>query len=52
MRFYAIARGSPLECAAVLDALEALAVFGEADLTQARELLERVVSMLTGRIRP
>ena len=52
VRFYAIARGSPLECAAVLDALEALAVFGEADLSQPRELLERVVSMLTGLIRP
>ena len=52
VRFYAIARGSALECAAVLDALEALAVFGEADLSQPRELLERVVSMLTGLIRP
>ena len=52
VRFYTIARGSALECAAVLDALEAMAAFGETDLSQARELLERIVSMLTGLIRP
>ena len=52
VRFYTIARGSALECAAVLDALEAMTMFSQADLDQARELLERVVSMLTGLIRP
>jgi len=52
VRFYAIARGSALECAAILDALQALAVFDDAALVQSRELLERVVSMLTGLIRP
>ena len=52
VRFYAIVRGSALECAAILDALEAMAVFEEAALMQARELLERIVSMLTGLIRP
>ena len=53
VRFYTIARGSALECAAaVLDALEAMTVFSQADLNQAPELLERVVSMLTGLIRP
>ena len=52
VRFYTIARGSALECADVLDALEAMTVFSQADLNQARELLERVVSMLTGLIRP
>ena len=52
VRFYTIARGSALECAAILDALQAMAVFDEVALTQARELLERVVSMLTGLIRP
>jgi four helix bundle protein len=46
-RFYAIARGSALECAAVLDALEALTVVPPADLAAGRELLERIVSMLT-----
>jgi four helix bundle protein len=52
VRFYTIARGSALECAAILDALQAMAVFDETALTQARELLERIVSMLTGLIRP
>ena len=52
VRFYAIARGSALECAAILDALEAMAVFDQAALSQPRELLERIVSMLTGLIRP
>ena len=39
-----VARGSALECAAVLDALEAMTVFSQAGLNQARELLERVFS--------
>ena len=52
VRFYTIARGSALECAAILDALQAMAVLHDADLTAARELLERIVSMLTGLIRP
>ena len=52
VRFYAIARGSALECAAVFDALAAMGVFEEEDLRAARELLERIVSMLTGLIRP
>ena len=50
-RFYAIARGSALECAAILDALEAMDVLDHSTLGTARELLERVVSMLTGLIR-
>jgi len=36
----------------VLDALEVMDVFGQAHLSQARELLERIVSILTGLIRP
>ena len=52
VRFYTIARGSALECAAILDALEAMAVFDEPHLKQARDLLERIVSMLTGLIKP
>jgi four helix bundle protein len=52
VRFSAIARGSALECAAILDALETMAVLDEAALKDARELLVRVVSMLTGLIRP
>jgi four helix bundle protein len=52
VRFYTIARGSALECAAILDALEAMAVLDQATLERPRALLERVVSMLTGLIRP
>ena len=51
VRFYTIARGSALECAAILDALETIAAVDESDLKDAREILERVVSMLTGLIR-
>ena len=51
-RFYAIARGSALECAAILDAFEAMDLLDPAALRNARDLLERVVSMLTGLIRP
>ena len=50
-RHYGIARGSALECAAVLDALEALGLVDAADLSEERELIERVVSMLT-KMRP
>jgi len=46
-RFYAIARGSALECAAIVDALEALRFVRADEANRARELLERVVSMLT-----
>jgi len=52
VRFYTIARGSALECAAILDAFEAMAVFDQAGLESSRVLLERIVSMLTGLIRP
>ena len=52
VRFYAIARGSALECAAILDALEVMAVFDSAALEGPRRVLERVVSMLTGLMRP
>ena len=50
-RFYTIARGSALECAAILDALSALGLLADDDLEQGRAFLERVVSMLTGLIR-
>jgi len=47
MRAYAIARGSAMECAAVLDALAVLKVVGSSDKVRASEILERVVAMLT-----
>ena len=46
-RSYAFARGSALECAAILDALEILGVAKPLTLTKPRELLERIVSMPT-----
>jgi four helix bundle protein len=46
-RFYRIARGSALECVAVLDAMEALGFVESVDLAEGRGLLERVVAMLT-----
>jgi four helix bundle protein len=46
-RFYTTARGSALECAAVLDALEAIHLASEQELQKPREMLFRIVSMLT-----
>jgi four helix bundle protein len=46
-RFFRIARGSALECAAVLDAVEAIGTLGGEELSEPRRLLERVVGMLT-----
>src|SRR5438105_15348966 len=46
-RAYAIARGSAMECAAVMDALSVLKVVDAKTKQQADELLERVVAMLT-----
>ena len=46
-RFYAIARGSALECAAIVDALAALRHVSADEASNANELLERIVSMLT-----
>lgn len=50
-RYYGIARASALECAAVLDAMEPLGLVKGAELSEERELVERVVSMLT-KMRP
>jgi four helix bundle protein len=46
-RHRAIARGSAMECGALLDACRILGVAGEAALREARVLLERVVRVLT-----
>jgi four helix bundle protein len=46
-RFYGIARGSALECAAILDALCVLEFVPAPELVHPTELLERIVSMLT-----
>ena len=49
-RFYTIARGSALECAAIVDALEALGALPHL-LARGRDHLERIVAMLTVLVR-
>lgn len=46
-RAYAIARGSAMECAAILDAARVLNAVDETRATTARVLLVRIVQMLT-----
>jgi four helix bundle protein len=46
-RAYAIARGSAMECAAILDALSALKIVDSVRHQRGLELLERIVAMLT-----
>jgi four helix bundle protein len=46
-RTYAIARGSAMECAAILDTLQISGVVSEQDRAEGNELLERIVAMLT-----
>jgi len=50
-RFYTIARGSALECAAIVDAFEIVGVEAEEELGKARLLLDRIVAMLTAMVR-
>ena len=46
-RFFEIARGSALECAAIQDCLEACHVLSPDQNTEAKTMLLRIVSMLT-----
>ena len=46
-RHYAIARGSAMECAAILDACRVLQVAGPVILATGRSLLLRIVQMLS-----
>jgi four helix bundle protein len=46
-RRYGIARGSAMECAAIVDALRVLDVINETRHASASELLERIIAMLT-----
>jgi len=50
-RHYAIARGSAMECAAIVDALLVLEVISDREHMSAVDLLARVVAMLTKMIR-
>ena len=46
-KFYGIARGSSMECGAALDACQILELSDEAITKEAKELLVRIVSMLS-----
>lgn len=50
-RFFDIARGSALECAAALDVLSAKAILPENEITPGKEILLKIVSMLVGLIK-
>ncbi|MBI1312093.1 four helix bundle protein [bacterium] len=50
-RFFDIARGSALECAACLDVLAAKGLIGDGQQTNGKDKLVRVVQMLVGLIR-
>lgn len=50
-RFYTIARGSALECAAIVDALKLIMPDNQTEFTRMHRLLDRVVAMLTKMIR-
>ena len=45
--FFEIARGSALECAAIQDVLEASEAIGAEENSKAKNLLDRIVAMLT-----
>ena len=49
-RFYGIARGSTLECAAILDAIEILQLGQTAAIRDGKKLLEDIAAMLTALI--
>jgi four helix bundle protein len=46
-RFYAIARGSAMECAAIVDVCKVLKIDNENSFNKGKTLLTRIVSMLT-----
>ncbi len=50
-KYFDIARGSTLECAAALDVLVAKAILKEQAIRQGKEILLKVVSMLVGLIK-
>ena len=51
-RYLGIARGSAMECGAILDVGASLNLFSASDHEKGMELLERIVSMLTKMINP
>lgn len=51
-RFFAIARGSAMECGAILDVFVKLGNINGAEAMDGKALLERIVAMLTKLARP
>jgi four helix bundle protein len=51
-RFFAIARGSALECGALVDVLQLTGAVPDPDAHSAKRLLARIVAMLTRLCRP
>ena len=51
-RFFAIARGSALECGALVDVLQLTGAVVDLDAHDAKRLLARIVAMLTRLCRP
>jgi four helix bundle protein len=50
-RFFDMARGSVLECAACLDLLAVKKLIDQKELAHGKEMLEKIISMLVGLIR-
>ena len=46
-RYYAVARGSAMECAAILDACRILKIGDQKTIGEAKDLTERMVAMLS-----
>jgi len=46
-RFFSIARGSAMECGAIMDAISIMALGAQEKIDKANQLLERIVAMLT-----
>ena len=51
-RYFAIARGSAMECGAILDVFATLEIIERKEAETAKLLVERIVAMLTRHIRP
>jgi len=50
-RFFDIARGSALECAAALDVLVAKGILEEKEINEGKQILKEIVSMIVGLIK-
>ena len=51
-KFFAVARGSTMECGAILDCIEILHPCCQEEVTKSRVLIQRIVEMLSKLCRP